>query len=369
MRTMSMAALAVVTLALAACDRPQGKSDAETDDEETVAAIPVEIARAERGDIYATYASTAPIEAFAEATVIAKVRGEVRDILAEEGDAVVAGQVLARLDGDRLRLQLQQSEANLQKLRRDYKRNLDLKTRGLISEGDFEKIQYEMEALQASNNLAELELSYTEIRAPIDGVISERYVKKGNTIDVGAQVFHITSLEPLVVYLHVPEREYRRIAQGMKATLDVDALAGQQFAATIARIGPVVDPQTGTFKITVEVSDPSQRLKPGMFARIAIVSDVRPNALQIPRAAIVDDDNQQSVFVVEDDVAKRRNVSTGLAANGFIEVIDGLNGDERIIVVGHTGLRDGATVDVINDAPRDKKALASAPPETASDAN
>ena len=150
--------------------------------------------------------------------VIAKVSGEVQEIFVEEGDDVASGQVLARLDGDRLRLESQQAEANLRKLERDFQRNLDLKAKGLISVGDFEKIQYEMEALQASFDLSQLEYGYTEIRSPIDGVISQRLIKVGNTIDVNTETFQVTSLEPLISYLHVPEREYRRIDADQPAT-------------------------------------------------------------------------------------------------------------------------------------------------------
>jgi len=192
-----VALLAGVLLLLAGCN-PAGDSAAGgKDDEDAKPAIPVEVASAVRGDIYSTYSGTAPIEAFAEATVVAKVGGEVRQILAEEGDDVRSGQVLAKLDGDRLRLELQQSEANLQKLRRDFQRNRDLKEKSLISAGDFDKIQYEMEALEASYDLAKLELSYTEIRAPIDGVISERFVKIGNNVTLwsGNHVGHHSTIE------------------------------------------------------------------------------------------------------------------------------------------------------------------------------
>ena len=361
------ALLAAALVVLAGCNPAGEDAGGEDSEAEAKPAIPVEVASAVRGDIYSTYSGTAPIEAFAEATVVAKVGGEIRQIQAEEGDEVRSGQLLAVLDGDRLRLELQQSEANLQKLRRDFERNRDLKEKSLISAGDFDKIQYEMAALEASYNLAKLELSYTEIRAPIDGVISERFVKVGNTIDVAAPLFRVTSLEPLVAYLHVPEREYRRIAKGMPASVQVDALQGQRFAAVIARISPVVDPATGTFKITVEVSDPTRRLKPGMFARIGIVSDLHADALQVPRSALVDDAGEQAVYVVEGDVAKRRAVSTGYSANGQIEITDGLTGDERIVVVGQTGLRDGSRVQVINAGDEDLGSLAATPRESVED--
>jgi membrane fusion protein (multidrug efflux system) len=340
------AALLMLSAILAACQPGAGKKDA--DEKEEAPAIPVEVATPSRGDIYAVYSGTAPIEAFADAQVIAKVGGEVREIRVEEGDDVVAGQVLLRLDGDRLRFEAQQAEANLLKLQRDFQRNADLKERSLISAGDFEKIQYEMEALQATASLAKLELSYTEIRAPIAGVVSQRYVKIGNTIDVNAPTFQITSLEPLVSYLHVPEREYRRIEAGQAASIAVDALQGIRFEGIVARVSPVVDALTGTFKITVEVSDSSRSLKPGMFGRISIVYDKHENALQIPRNAIIQEAGDPAVFIVDGETAQRRPVTTGYVEGSRIEILDGLADGERIVLIGQAGLKDGSKVSVIS---------------------
>jgi membrane fusion protein, multidrug efflux system len=336
--------------------------DKSAGNEEDSPAIPVEIALGSRGDIYAVYSGTAPIEAFADAQVVAKVGGEVREILVEEGDDVKSGQLLARLDGDRLRFEMQQAAANLSKLQRDYQRNIDLRDRSLISAGDFEKIQYEMEALQATHDLTRLELSYTEIRAPIEGVVSQRFIKVGNTIDVNAPTFQITSLEPLVSYLHVPEREYRRIAPGQTATLRVDALRGNEFSGTVARISPIVDPATGTFKATIEIYDESRRLKPGMFARIAIVYDMHADALQIPRSAIVEEAGKTAIFVINDDTAHRRAVTTGYTENGRIEIIEGLADEETFVVVGQAGLKEGTRVSVINAASIENTAAQTAQP-------
>lgn len=339
--------LLAASLLIGACDK--GGQTADADDEEVVP-IPVETSLPSRGDIFAVYSGTAPIEAFAEADVVAKVAGEVREILTEEGDNVKQGQVLARLDGDKLRLELSESGARLQKLKRDYDRNVDLKKKGLISTGDFDKIQYDMEALEATYNLAKLELDYTQIRAPIDGVVSQRFVKIGNTIEVGNPVFRVTSLDPLVAYLHVPEREYRNIAVGQPAGIEIDALPGQVIRASVTRVSPIVDPVTGTFKITIEISDPERRIKPGMFGRVGIVYDKHENALQVPRSAILEDGGQSSVFVVEDDKASRKPVTTGYSNRGRVEITDGLGETDQIVTVGQVGLREGATVTIINPA-------------------
>jgi membrane fusion protein (multidrug efflux system) len=262
----------------------------------------------------------------------------------------VAARRLSCLDGDRLRLELNESKANLRKLQRDFERNVDLKSKGLISEGDFEKIKYEMEALEASFNLASLELDYTQIRAPIDGVIAERYVKLGNTIGVGEPAFRVTGLDPLVAYLHVPEREYRHIEAGQPVGIQIDALPGDPIVASVSRVSPIVDPQTGTFKITVEIFDEERRIKPGMFGRISVVYDVHENALQIPRSAIVEETDTLSVFVVEDNLAVRKSVTTGYGNRGMIEIISGIEDEEQVVIVGQVSLKQDSKVTVINQA-------------------
>jgi len=128
----------------------------------------------------------------------------------------------------------------------------------------------------------------------------------------------------------------------------VDALGGDRFEGRISRISPTVDPKTGTFRARVEVPDTSRRLKPGMFARVNIVYERRENALQVPRAAILDADGEQSVYVAADGKAEQRRVATGLANNGWVEVIEGLDGSELVVVVGQAGLKTGTPVNVVD---------------------
>ncbi len=124
--------------------------------------------------------------------------------------------------------------------------------------------------------------------------------------------------------------------------------AASRFLQTVTRVSPSIDAATGTFKVTIEILDPARRIKPGMFARISIVYDKHENVLQVPRSAIVDEMSTTSVFVVEDDVAIRRPVQTGLAANGLIEITSGLDDKDHVITVGQVGLKPDARVTVIN---------------------
>ncbi len=341
---------------------PAASAEAGENDEEA-APVPVEVDGAVRDEVVAIYTGTAALETDEDAMVVAKVSGEVESISVEEGDTVRAGQVLARLDGDRLRLEMERARANLAKLEQEYKRNTQLKERGLVSATAFEDIKYEMDALRAAFNLARLEVSYTEIKAPVDGVVAQRFIKVGNTLAVNDPVFHITGLDPLIAYLHVPEKEFRKLAAGQSAEVRVDAIPDKGFAGVIERISPVVDPQTGTFKVTLNVTDPSGRLKPGMFGRFNVVYDRREDTLLVPRVAMVDDESEHALFVVENGKAVRRQVRTGYPQGDQIEIVEGLDGTEEIVVVGQNGLKDGMDVEVIRRA--NEQTLAETPDATA----
>ncbi len=341
--------LAVLLLAALLAGCSQGTAN-DTDDAQTAPApVPVEVAPTDRGMVTATWTGTAAVEVDQEATVVAKVAGELVELLAEEGDEVRAGQVLARLDGDRLRLEMREAEANMRRLARDHERNVEMHRRGLISAEAHEVLRFELDAMQAIYERRALEYEYTTIRAPIAGVIAERHVRAGNTIAVGDPTFRITSREPLLAYLHVPEREFARLAPGQRAEVRVDALGGLRLPARVQRISPVIDPASGTFKVTVEIPDPEHQLRPGMFGRFSIIYENRNDALLIPRVAVLDTDGGDSVFVVSNGVARRQQVTTGHAANGRIEVISGLSDGDQVVVIGHNALRDGAAIVVIED--------------------
>ncbi|MEO1595270.1 MAG: efflux RND transporter periplasmic adaptor subunit [Pseudomonadota bacterium] len=351
-------ALLLLSLTLAACGGG-GNTDGDVDGEETVAEngeseqpeaiIPVEVMTVERGDIFAAYTGSASLEAFDEAGVVAKVGGEVRQILVEEGDFVQRGDVLARLDGDRLRLELEQSRANVSRLEQEYERSVELNQKGLLAASAFETTKYELDGLKAQYELAKLEYAYTTIRAPISGVVSARDIKVGNTIERNAPTFRITALDPLVAYLYVPEREFGRIDSGQPVRMRIDALPGELFEGTVARISPTVDPETGTFKATVEISDTESRLKPGMFGRLAVIYDQQRDTLLLPRDALIETTSGNSVFVVRDGVAERVDVETGYSWEGEVAVLEGLADEDRVVVVGQAALKTGSKVRVIGE--------------------
>lgn len=339
----NLAIAALSATALYGCGVGEAKVASVT--EQTAARpLPVEVAEPKKADIYATYQTTATLSSDSEAPVLARVAGEIVEILVEEGDAVEKGQVLARLDGEKLLLQMMQAKANLEKTVKEYDRFVSLHERGLVSAAAYDGLRYEADALKATYELKRLEYSYTKIRAPIAGVVSSREIKIGRHINVNDPIFRITDTSKLVAYLKIPQTELAKFSAGHQVSIVVDAMPEIMFAATIARISPTIDSRNGTFRATAYVDNADGELAPGMFGRFDIAYEKHADALVIPAAALVEEDNESVVYVVQDGAAVRRAVETGIETDGIIEILAGLVEGEQIVVTGHVGLRDGSRV-------------------------
>lgn len=313
-------------------------------------AVPVEVVSVGRQSIAASYAGTANLEAPGESQVVAKTSGVMVQLLAEEGQYVTKGQVLARLDGDRVRLEAARSAATVSKLENNYRRSQKLRQEKLVSADSDEQIRYELEAARASLALARLELSYTNIVAPISGVVAQRMVKPGNLISLNSPVFRIVDNSKLEAVLNVPEREMAVLKQGMPLRMIVDAIPGKVFEGKVDRVSPVVDSGTGTFRV-VCAFDGNETLRPGMFGRIEVIFDQRQNILTIPRVALLEDEGETAVYVVRGNKAARIPVKLGYTTGEFAEILSGVNEGDRVITAGKVAVRDGTEVQVLGAKP------------------
>lgn len=349
------AVLAVaISLALAGCGGGQpadgsAEKTAETAaaEQKKVPAVPVEVATVGRNAISASYGGTASLEAPAEAQVVAKGSGVVLQILVEEGDQVKAGQVLARIDPDRPRLEMERARATVRKLENNYRRSRELLASKLVSAEASEQIRFDLESARASYQLAQLELSHTNIVAPISGVIAQRMIKTGNLIGLNAPAFRIVDISQLEAVLNVPERELATLEAGMPLRMIADAVPGRVFEGRVDRISPVVDSGSGTFRV-VCAFEGGGLLRPGMFGRIEIVYDQRKDALTMPRVALLDDEGEPAVYVVRDNKAVRTLVELGYVNGELAEVRSGLVEGDEVVTAGKVAIRDGSSVEIIN---------------------
>ena len=236
------------------------------------------------------------------------------------------------------------AKADLDKVRSEYQRYTDLAERGLVSEAMFEGLKFDLEALEASHELARLNYEYSVVRAPISGVVSAREIKPGQNVGINDVVFRITDTSELLAYLHIPQAELAKFAAGHSATLSVDAMPDTSYVASIERISPTIDVRNGTFRATAFIDNRSGDLAPGMFARFTVAYEKHSDALVIPKQALVAEDDQTAVYVVENGEVTRRIVETGIESGDIVEILGGLSDDEQIVVVGQSGLRDGSKV-------------------------
>jgi len=333
-------------LLLGACKRGgEGGPAGKEGEKKAPEAIPVEVAQVTRRPIAASYSGTAPLEARAESQVVAKTSGVALSVLVEEGQQVRAGQVLTRLDASRAVLQAAQTAAQVRKLQANYERSRQLASQKLISANDIDQLRYDLENARAANRLANLEVSYANVVAPISGVIAERNIKPGNFVQINTPIFRIVDTSKLEATLNVPERELATLKPGMEVRLQVDALPGREFEGAIDRIAPVVDAGSGTFRV-ITAFDGGGVLQPGMFGRIRIDHDQRTDALVMPRTALLED-GEPAVYTVREKKAVRVPVTLGYMDGQWVEVRKGLKAGEPVVTAGKVALREGSEVQVL----------------------
>jgi membrane fusion protein (multidrug efflux system) len=306
--------------------------------------VPVQVRMPYREDLYATYEATANIGTEGDAPVVARVPGDVVELLVEEGAEVTAGQPLARLDGERLRLELLAAKADLDRVQGEFDRYRDLVERGVVSKAAFDNLQYDLDALRATYELRRLEYDYTTLRAPIDGQVASRAIRPGQNVGIDDVAFRITDTRELMAELQIPQTELAVIAAGQPAKLRVDSMPGRVFEATIVRISPTVDAENGTFTARAEIDNAAGDLAPGMFARFSIAYERHADALLIPSDALIEEDEQTAVYVVAGATVERRVIRTGIASGNRIEVLEGLGENDQVVVTGHSSLREGSKV-------------------------
>lgn len=312
-------------------------------------AVPVEVAAAERRTISSFIQTNGVLEAENEVDIVARTSGPIVELLAEEGMTVRRGQLLARLDQDEIRAQLEISRVNLNDAELAYERAKKLETEQLVSEEEYDQAKARFESAEAELEGNRIQLAYTGIEAPFDGLIVRRYVKFAETIGVNTPLFRISDFDPLLCPIQVPERELSRLSEGQRAYLTVEAWPDERFAARVERISPVVDADSGTVKVTLEV-EARGKLRPGMFGSVYLETETHTDALVVPKKALALESLGDIVYVASDGTAARREVRLGFRDGDSVEILDGLTDGERVVVVGQDGLSDGTPIQVLTSA-------------------
>jgi membrane fusion protein (multidrug efflux system) len=321
--------------------------------------VPVAVETAIRGDITSTYSANATLEANAQADILARVPGVVQSILVEEGDRVTKGQALLQIEADEYRFRLQQAEANTKNLRSKYERLKNMSDRGLASAEEYDTSEAELANAEANEGLARIELGYTTVRAPMTGYIVGRLVDLGQPIAANVSVFRIADFEPLLARVHVPSKEFRRLTTEQPVSIHLDS-DGTVLTGRIQLVSPVIDPSTGTIKVTVEITEYPAGVRPGDFAQVRIVTERREDCVLVPRSALVSDKGEDVLYIERDGVAERIAVEIGLSDDAQAEILSGIAPGDRIVVKGQRSLQHGQAVRVLEES---AEAIATEPDE------
>lgn len=337
--------------------------------------VTVETVDVERGEFIVEGQYAGEFRSDGMAQVSADVAGRIMRVEANIGDSVTEGQVLAKIDDTSIRQSVreldagvqmaranrQEAEANLAHLRSELNRRRPLLDRQMITEGEIEELENNVrraeqqvavaeatiEQNQARLTSARENLRNTEIRAPFDGLIGERYIDRGTYVSPGQTIFNIVDDGDIFVTVRLPERDAPRVHLDTPVEVRVGALGSAPLQGRIHRIAPALDPSTRSLRVDV-VLDESEEvyIRPGMYARLNLELGRDPDALTITNQAILrrTDGTPYVWRVDEDNKAQRQELVLGLAGSQRTQIIDGLSEGDTVVFRGHEKLEDGTGI-------------------------
>lgn len=353
--------------------RPGGRGPSEPPGGQK--ALSVKASRVSRQPISLFVISNTTFESIRDVVVYSKLNAIVSELVVEEGDTIRKGGALARLDDreirnefeqsriavDQAQVNLRQAQARAELSEAEFNRAVSLLNQKLISQQEFdqtalssrtdslatEQAQQQLVAAKARLEGATIQLEYTTIESPLDGVVTERLVDVGDRVNVNEALFTVQEFPPLWARIYVPEKSLPELNVGQQASIVVETYPEMKFEGRIKMISPTVDSSSGTVKVTIEVASPGRFLRPGMFGTVLIATQTHPDALVIPKKAIVRERDTNYLYVINTDgTVARREIETGFSEENRVEILNGVSEGESIVSVGHETLNDGYLVAV-----------------------
>ena len=273
-------------------------------------AVPVEAVRVEKSDIEIFLVNNCTLEPEKQVDVVAKASGIVLNILVEEGDYVESGRPLVKLDDEEALLALREAKLKKENTERIYNSSLDNFKDAIISKEEIEDKRFQFETASVELERKQLEYEYTTIESPIDGVIVERNIEEGYNIEKDQMVFKVADFDPILARIFIPEKDINKVVAGQMARVIPEYLPEIEFMGKVKMVSPVVDPESGTVKATIEMEDfTGGVLRPGMFVSVFTIVGQHQDALIIPKKALILEAVSDEVFVVRDFVVMAVNLS------------------------------------------------------------
>lgn len=263
-----------------------------------------------------------------------------------EGDVVRAGQPIARIDLTALGAALDRARANLGLAEDQVRRRSDLYARGVLAKEELDQARNELTSARTRLREAEVDYDHGTVTSTLDGVVNALHVDPGEFVGEGDPVADIVDAATMRVNFDVPEGDVRFLAQGQDVTVHVDAYPERRWAGRIDFVAWKADPATRTFQVRVVVDNADGHIRPGMIARGAFLRRLIEGAVTAPLFTVQDKGGERIVFVERDGTAFARTVALGVIEGDRVQVLEGLEPGDRLIVAGHAEVEDGTRVNV-----------------------
>jgi RND family efflux transporter MFP subunit len=337
-------------------------------------AMAVEAAVASRHEISDSITVVGNLIGEATVDVVPRTAGRIESVLVKLGDRVTKGQTVVKIEDRAIREQVNQVQANIDVneatvvsrendanvARNNFDRAKTSFERGLLSKQGLEDAESRYNSAVSQVTVAKAQLVSTKARldelsvtlsdtnvvSPVDGFVGKRNLDPGAFAGTNTPVISVVDIGTVRMVANLVEKDFRRIDRGGQALVEVDAFPGEEFTGHVSRVAPVFDPATRTATMEIEVPNPGFRLKPGMYARVKLVTGRNPNALTVPRAAVVDVDAKRGVFVLDKDIARFTEIEAGMSDGERVEILKGVTDGARVVTMGALAIRDGDRVQV-----------------------
>ena len=313
--------------------------------------VPVETQAVENGRIARSVTVSGNVEPIRTVGVNSQMAGALLTVVAEEGTWVEAGAVLATLDDREIAAQLTSAEAAYELAQANFQRAERLRERQVITEAEYERDRAALAAAAAQRDQLRARRGYATVRAPITGIVTEKNVEAGDVVgQQTTRLFTLADISIMVVRVHISEMDVVAVSPGDNVQVALDAFPGRPLTGRVRRVFPSADPTSRLVPVEVAITGPDARIaRPGFLARATFALGEKVNVRLVPASAIVKDaSGSEALYVVENERAARRLVRTGVISQGRVEIMDGVDAGELVVVTGANQLRDGMAVRIVN---------------------
>lgn len=301
-------------------------------------------ATVEARDLTSTISTVGSLIAGESAAIHAEVSGQVQEVMFEEGKPVKKGDTLIKMDSSLIETEYAKAKAALDVAAATFQRDDKLKSGGFVAGQQWDVSRADYRAAQAAVSNAEILMTKSTIKAPFDGVAGLRSFSPGDYATAGQELTSVVSLDPLKLEFTVPEKDYAAVKQGQKISFTVDAFPDQKFSGDIYAIDPRINPDNRNFTVKATIPNAEGALRPGMYARIAIVTQTRSAVPMLPEEAIMPQGTDSYVYTINGNKAQRTKITIGERQAGSVEVREGLKAGDKVITAGLMKLKDGSDV-------------------------